>query len=79
VGEVPPEMAALLPNGRVLGGIDAFGELARRAWWTWPFFAMTRTPLMRQILSWGYREFAKRRYCIGGACALPGGGPPTRS
>lgn len=76
-GEVPEEMMALLPGGGVLGGIDAFGELARRVWWSWPFFLLTRIPGPRQVLAFGYREFARRRHCFGGACSLPGAPPPA--
>jgi predicted DCC family thiol-disulfide oxidoreductase YuxK len=65
------EMRLLLADGRRLGGADAVVEIARRIWWAWPLWLISRVPGMKPMLRAGYRVIATNRHCIGGVCALP--------
>ena len=65
------EMRLLLAEGRNLGGADAVVEIARRIWWAWPLWLLSRVPGARPALHALYRVIAANRHCIGGACKLP--------
>jgi len=62
------EMALALPDGRMLGGADAFLYLCRRVWWLWPFAVVAGLPGIRAVTWAGYRWFAARRYRFGCHC-----------
>ena len=62
------EMRLLLADGRNLGGADAVLEIARRIWWTWPLWLVSRVPGVSPLLHAVYRVIAANRYCFGGAC-----------
>lgn len=64
------EMRLRLPDGRVFGGAAAVAELARRIWWAWPFWALTRLPGAMPPLRAIYRWIARRRGCAAGACEI---------
>jgi len=44
--------------------------LARRIWWAWPLWAVSRLPVVMRLLDCGYRWFAARRYCLNGSCEI---------
>jgi predicted DCC family thiol-disulfide oxidoreductase YuxK len=57
------EIYSLTSDGKVLVGVDsllAAYTLAGRGWLVWPL----RVPLLRSVLSWLYRAFARNRYTI---------------
>lgn len=60
------EMRLLLADGRNLGGADAVVEVARRIWWAWPLWALSRLPGMMPLLRSGYRILAANRHCADG-------------
>ena len=73
--ELLREMRLLTADGRQFGGADAFVELARRVWWTWPLFALSYVPGVRSLMSAIYRRVAMRRSCAAGTCRVaPGQG-----
>lgn len=59
-----------LPDGTVVRGVEVFRHLYSAVGWTWPV-ALSRLPVMRQLLDVGYRVFAKNRLRLtgrSGAC-----------
>jgi predicted DCC family thiol-disulfide oxidoreductase YuxK len=64
------EMKVLLPGGRVLGGADALAFLFRAVWWLWSVGALLSAPGLRLLGRALYRWLARRRYCLGGVCAI---------
>ena len=65
------EMRVVLRNGGSFGGADAIVELAKHVWWAWPFAAIARIPVVREILRVIYGQVAARRKCLSHACSLP--------
>jgi membrane bound O-acyltransferase family protein/DCC1-like thiol-disulfide oxidoreductase len=74
VGEIPDEMKLRTREGRILGGADAAVYIARRIWWAWPIWLMSRIPGGMPMMRRGYRFVARRRHRISRACALPNEG-----
>src|SRR5262245_6607404 len=70
------EMRLRLPDGTVYGGADAVVEIARRIWWAWPLWALSRLPGAMVPMSGLYRWIARHRSCAGGACEIQA---PSRS
>lgn len=68
--ELLAEVRLLFTDGRLLGGADAIVFVARRIWWSWPLWAISRIPGAMLLLRRGYRWFAQNRYCIGGRCQI---------
>jgi len=64
------EMKVVTATGEILGGAVAVVYLARRIWWAWPLWVLSRAPAIMKLLSFGYRWFAERRYCTGGTCQI---------
>ena len=67
--ELLQEMRLLTSEGRQFGGADAFAELARRVWWAWPYYALSRVPGMLSVMRSVYRWVAARRSCAAGTCS----------
>jgi predicted DCC family thiol-disulfide oxidoreductase YuxK len=67
------EMRVRLENGAVFGGAAAIIAIARRIWWAWPLWALSRVPGAMVLLRAAYRWIARNRYCLNGACAIPPG------
>ncbi|HKE88010.1 MAG TPA: DUF393 domain-containing protein [Vicinamibacterales bacterium] len=65
------EVRLHLDDGSVLGGANAVVEIARRIWWAWPLWAMSRAPGVMPRLHHLYRWVARNRYCLSGACRQP--------
>ena len=63
-------MRLLLTDGRSLGGADAIVEIARRIWWAWPLWVISRFPGVMGILRAGYRILAANRHCANGVCLI---------
>jgi predicted DCC family thiol-disulfide oxidoreductase YuxK len=64
------EMRLRLPNGTVLGGADAVAEIARRIWWAWPLWTLSRVPGAMRPMRATYRWVARHRSCTNGACKV---------
>jgi predicted DCC family thiol-disulfide oxidoreductase YuxK len=65
------EMRLRLEDGTVLGGGAAVVEIARRIWWAWPLWAISRLPGAMPPMRAAYRWVARRRGCANGACEVP--------
>ena len=63
------EMKVVTAAGETMGGAAALVYLARRLWWTWPLWAISRLPGMMGLLAHGYRKLARRRNCATHAVA----------
>jgi predicted DCC family thiol-disulfide oxidoreductase YuxK len=64
-------------QGNYHSGADGFRHLAKCLPWLWWLAVLMHIPFTMPIWRWGYRQFAKRRYLIGGkvdcddgACAV---------
>ncbi|MBI3400927.1 MAG: DUF393 domain-containing protein [Acidobacteria bacterium] len=68
--ELTDDFTLLLDDGRLLRGADAYRYLMRRIWWTLPLYALSVIPGLRGIFDWGYRTFARNRYCVSRAFRL---------
>ncbi len=64
------EMRVLTPDGRLVGGADAFVYLARFIPWLWPLRLVARVPGAMPLLRRGYRWIAARRRCQTDACPV---------
>jgi predicted DCC family thiol-disulfide oxidoreductase YuxK len=64
------EMRLRLHDGKVLGGAAAVAEIARRIWWAWPFWALSRLPGAMSPIQATYRWIARHRDCGNGACDI---------
>jgi predicted DCC family thiol-disulfide oxidoreductase YuxK len=64
------EMRLRLHDGTVFGGAAAVVEIARRIWWTWPLWALSRLPGALRPMGATYRWIARHRSCANGACAM---------
>jgi len=62
------EMRLRLRDGTVVGGADAVVEIARRIWWAWPLWVLSRVPGAMRPMRAIYRWVARRRSCTSGAC-----------
>ena len=68
------EMRVRLRNGLVIGGADGMLEVARRMWWAWPLWALSRIPGAMRPMRAFYRWVARNRGCTGRVCAIPQSG-----
>ena len=66
------EMKLLLPNDRVLSGVDSWIFLLRSVWWLWPLGTLLALPGVHRAGNAAYRWIARNRYCFGTRCAKPG-------
>jgi predicted DCC family thiol-disulfide oxidoreductase YuxK len=64
------EMRVRLDDGAVCGGASAVMAIARRIWWAWPLWAMSRVPGTMPLLNAAYRWMARNRHCLTGACEV---------
>ena len=64
------EMRLRLRDGTVFGGAAAVVEIARRIWWAWPLWALSRLPGAMRPMSAIYRWIARNRSCATGACDI---------
>ena len=64
------EMRLRLRDGRVFGGAAAVVEIARRIWWAWPLWALSRLPGAMRPMHATYRWIARCRSCANGACRI---------
>lgn len=69
--EIRREMKLQLADGRIVGGIDAWRELARVVWWLWPVGVLLGVPGVGRLARAGYLWLAGNRYCLSGICGLP--------
>ncbi|MDP3276258.1 MAG: DUF393 domain-containing protein [Deltaproteobacteria bacterium] len=56
-----------LPDGTLIEGVEVFRRLYT-AVGLGPLVALTRLPLVRTVLDWGYRVFARERLRLTGRC-----------
>jgi predicted DCC family thiol-disulfide oxidoreductase YuxK len=64
------EMRLRLVDGTVFGGAEAVVEIARRIWWAWPLWALSRLPGAMRTMRTAYDWVARHRGCANGACRL---------
>jgi predicted DCC family thiol-disulfide oxidoreductase YuxK len=64
------EMRVRLDDGAVLGGASAVMAIARRIWWAWPLWALSRVPGAMPLLTAAYRWIARNRHCLNGGCEV---------
>ena len=64
------EMRLRLHDGTVFGGAAAVVEIARRIWWAWPLWALSRLPGAMRPMRATYRWIARHRSCVNGACEI---------
>jgi predicted DCC family thiol-disulfide oxidoreductase YuxK len=64
------EVKLLLPDQRVLGGIDAWACLLRSVWWLWPLGLLLSLPGCHAVGQVCYRWLARHRSCLGGPCRV---------
>jgi predicted DCC family thiol-disulfide oxidoreductase YuxK len=69
--ELRREMKLLLPDKRVLGGVDALINLLRAVWWLRPLGILLSLPGLHELAKTAYRCIARNRYCVGGRCQAP--------
>jgi predicted DCC family thiol-disulfide oxidoreductase YuxK len=67
---IPDEMKLWLPNGQVLGGVDAVITLSEALGIGHDLAESARSPIMRPTLQIMYRFVAKHRRCANGTCRL---------
>lgn len=65
------DIRVLTPDGQLISGADAYLHIARKIWWTWPFYAVFSLPGFHWLLARTYRWINRNRYRISGTCALP--------
>ena len=63
LSEPADEMKLVTHGGEIIGGARALVYLARRVWWAWPLWAVSRIPMVMRLLECGYRRVAARRNC----------------
>jgi predicted DCC family thiol-disulfide oxidoreductase YuxK len=64
------EMRLRLVDGTVFGGAAAVVEIARRIWWAWPLWALSRLPGAMRSLRAAYDWVARHRSCANGVCRI---------
>ena len=72
-GQLMGEIHGRLPDGTWIKGVEVFRHLYDAIGWTW-IVAVTRWPLIRNVLNWGYRVFARQRLFLTGrldSCEVP--------
>ncbi|HET9830847.1 MAG TPA: DCC1-like thiol-disulfide oxidoreductase family protein [Vicinamibacterales bacterium] len=65
------EMLLRREDGTIIGGADAVVDLARRIWWGWPLWALSRIPGTLPLMRSAYRWVARHRGCASGSCTRP--------
>lgn len=68
--ELMEEMHVWCTDGRILRGVEAYLEFARRGWLTRWLVPLARLPLLYPALNRLYRWTADHRHCAGGHCKL---------
>ena len=56
------EMKLLTPDGKIVGGAEVWGEIARHTCFLYPLFILLQLPGMLSIAAAGYRFIATRRH-----------------
>jgi hypothetical protein len=64
------EMRLRLHDGTTFGGAAAVAQIARRIWWAWPLWALSRLPGAMRPMDAAYRWIARHRSCASGACGI---------
>lgn len=68
------EMRVRFDDGTVVGGAVAVAAIARRIWWAWPLWAISRVPGAMALMRVAYRYVARNRYCLNNVCEITPGG-----
>ncbi len=72
------DLRLLLSDGSSLEGAEVYRFVMRRIWWAYPFYLLSRAPLLRSVFDGSYRAFAANRYRFSKACRMPGAPPDDR-
>jgi predicted DCC family thiol-disulfide oxidoreductase YuxK len=65
-------MRVVTREGKCLEGADGVVYLASAIWWARPVRIAAKWPFAMRMMRAGYRWFAARRHCFGGACERKG-------
>ncbi len=68
--DVPDEMKLILPNGKILGGVDAVIALTEALGLDQDLANSARSIVMRPLLDLLYKLIAKHRGCAANACQI---------
>ena len=68
--ELVRDLRLLTADGTLISGADVYLFVARRIWWTWPFYAVFSLPGFNWMIHTGYRWFARNRHYVSHACGL---------
>jgi predicted DCC family thiol-disulfide oxidoreductase YuxK len=71
-GELLQDVRLLFVDGRVICGPQVYREMMKRIWWSWPVYALSCLPGLRQVFDGAYRVFARNRHRVSAACPLGG-------
>ena len=66
--ELVADIRLLRASGELVSGANVYLYVARRIWWSWPFYAIFSLPGFHRLLHAAYRGFARNRYHI--SCRL---------
>ncbi len=66
----PQELMLLTPDGRIIGGVDAYLHIAGEVWWGKPVAWMGRIGWVHGLLASSYRWIADHRQRISAVCRL---------
>lgn len=69
--ELRREMKLRRPDGKLLGGMDAWRELGRSVGWLRPLVWLAGWPGLRGLADAAYRWVAANRSCLSGVCPVP--------
>jgi predicted DCC family thiol-disulfide oxidoreductase YuxK len=62
------DIRLLHPDGSLTSGPDVYRFVMKRLWWAYPFYLLTRLPILSSVFNWGYRAFARHRFRISKSC-----------
>jgi len=65
------DVRLLTPDNTIVSGANAYLHIARRIWWTWPFYAVFSLPGFHCLLDRTYRWINRNRCRLSDKCALP--------
>jgi predicted DCC family thiol-disulfide oxidoreductase YuxK len=71
MNELMESLHARLPDGSWVKGAESFRRIYEALGFGW-LVAITRWPLVRQVVEWAYDTFAKNRLRLTGRCAPDG-------
>lgn len=68
--ELTDDLRLILQDGSQIRGADVYRCVMRRLWWAYPFYLLSKVPLINILFDWSYRKFADNRHLISKSCKL---------